>query len=44
MGISDKVNEEFNAILQSQGFSKNVAEKAIFMTGNKSVEAALQWI
>jgi uncharacterized UBP type Zn finger protein len=26
------------------GHSKNVSEKAIFLTGNKTVEAAVKWI
>ena len=26
------------------GYSKNVSEKALFMTGGKSVEAAMGWI
>lgn len=28
----------------SEGFSKNVAEKSILLTGNKGVDAAKEWI
>ena len=42
--ISEHVNQEFNAILQSMGYSKFVAEKALFFTQSASVEAAQEWI
>lgn len=42
--ISHLVNADLNASLQSMGHSKNVSEKAIFMTGNNNLEAAQRWI
>eukprot|EP00331_Platyophrya_macrostoma_P007772 CAMPEP_0176430510 /NCGR_PEP_ID=MMETSP0127-20121128/14292_1 /TAXON_ID=938130 /ORGANISM="Platyophrya macrostoma, Strain WH" /LENGTH=349 /DNA_ID=CAMNT_0017812405 /DNA_START=39 /DNA_END=1088 /DNA_ORIENTATION=- len=42
--ISSMVNDEFNGILQSMGYSKFVSEKALFFTQSKSVEAAQEWI
>ena len=44
ISISDKVNQQDVAQLNSMGFSKNVAEKALFLTQNKGVEAAMAWI
>jgi len=38
------VNQEFAAGLEGMGYSKNVREKALLLTGNASVEAALEWI
>ena len=43
-GISSKVNQELSAQLQEMGFHKNSCEKAIFMTGNSSLEKALEWL
>jgi uncharacterized UBP type Zn finger protein len=42
--ISHLVNSELNVQVQSLGHSKNVSEKAIFMTGNNNLEKALKWI
>ena len=42
--ISDKVNQTFAAELQSMGFTKEVSEKALFLTQNSSLEAAMNWI
>ena len=42
--ISGLVNQELAAGLEGMGYSKNVREKALLMTGNVSVEAALEWI
>jgi hypothetical protein len=42
--ISGLVNQELAAGLEGMGYSKNVREKALLMTGNGSVEAALEWI
>jgi len=42
--ISGLVSQELAAGLESMGYSKNVREKALLMTGNGSVEAALEWI
>jgi len=38
------VNKEFAAGLEGMGYSKNVREKALLMSGNASIEAALEWI
>lgn len=42
--ISDKVNQAFAAELQGMGFTKEVSEKALFLTQNSSLEAAMNWI
>jgi len=42
--ISEMVNQEWTVILEGMGYSKNVREKALLMSGNRSVEAALEWI
>lgn len=42
--ISDKVNQTFAAELQGMGFTKEVSEKALFLTQNSSLEAAMNWI
>ena len=42
--ISDKVNQSFAAELQGMGFTKEVSEKALFLTQNSSLEAAMNWI
>eukprot|EP01017_Pseudomicrothorax_dubius_P034863 TRINITY_DN4825_c0_g1_i1.p1 TRINITY_DN4825_c0_g1~~TRINITY_DN4825_c0_g1_i1.p1 ORF type:complete len:352 (-),score=117.89 TRINITY_DN4825_c0_g1_i1:62-1117(-) len=42
--ISSMVNQAFATKLQELGNSKNVSEKALLLTGNKSVEDAIQWI
>jgi len=42
--ISHMVNQDLAKELESMGYSKNVREKALLMTGNTSVEAALNWI
>lgn len=44
VAISDKVKSADAQTLQDMGFSKNVSEKALFMTGNKGVEKAMDWI
>lgn len=41
--ISGLVNEEFVAILLSMGYSKNVAEKALFLKKN-NFDEAMEWI
>ena len=38
------VNQTFSTELQSMGYSKNVSEKALFLTQNLSLEKALDWI
>lgn len=38
------INQQFSTELQSMGYSKNVSEKALFLTQNMSVEKALDWI
>jgi hypothetical protein len=42
--ISSHVNQEMAAQLVSLGFTKDVAEKALFFTQSASVEAAQQWL
>lgn len=42
--ISSMVNQEFSSLLQEMGFTKAVSEKALFLTQNTSVEAAMEWI
>lgn len=42
--ISDQVNQSFAAELQGMGFTKEVSEKALFLTQNSSLEAAMNWI
>jgi len=42
--ISSMVDQGHAAQLQEFGFTKIVSEKAIFMTGCKGVEPALDWI
>jgi len=42
--ISDQVNQSFATELQGMGFSKEVSEKALFLTQNSSLEAAMNWI
>eukprot|EP01016_Furgasonia_blochmanni_P024464 TRINITY_DN2637_c0_g1_i3.p1 TRINITY_DN2637_c0_g1~~TRINITY_DN2637_c0_g1_i3.p1 ORF type:complete len:337 (+),score=112.60 TRINITY_DN2637_c0_g1_i3:389-1399(+) len=42
--ISSHVNQEMVAILLSMGYSKNVAEKALFFVQSASVEKAQEWI
>jgi len=42
--ISSLVNQPWTQELQAMGYSKNVAEKALFFTQNASVELALNWI
>ncbi len=42
--ISGLVNQELAAGLEGMGYSKNVREKALLMTANVSIEAALEWI
>ena len=43
VGISDKVKSSDVKTLMEMGFSKPVSEKALFMTGNKGVEKAMDW-
>ena len=43
-GITHLVNQEFTAMLISMGYSKNVSEKSLLFTNNKSVEKSLDWI
>ncbi len=38
------VNQEYCAMLEGMGYSKNVREKALLLSGNTSVEAAIAWI
>lgn len=38
------INQQFSTELQSMGYSKNVSEKALFLTQNLSIEKALDWI
>jgi uncharacterized UBP type Zn finger protein len=42
--ISGMVNQDMAKELQSMGYSKNVSEKSLLMTGNASIEKALEWI
>ena len=42
--ITSLVNQEHLAQLQNMGYSQNVAEKALFLTQNSSLEAAVNWI
>jgi len=42
--ISDKVNQTYVTELQGMGFTKEVSEKALFLTQNSSLEAAMNWI
>eukprot|EP00825_Cyclidium_porcatum_P037506 TRINITY_DN4155_c0_g2_i4.p2 TRINITY_DN4155_c0_g2~~TRINITY_DN4155_c0_g2_i4.p2 ORF type:complete len:418 (-),score=135.57 TRINITY_DN4155_c0_g2_i4:116-1369(-) len=43
--ISDMVDQDMVKQLREQGFSKNVAEKSLFLTLNKkTIEGALDWI
>ncbi len=42
--ISNMINQDMAKELESMGYSKNVREKALLMTGNAGVEAALGWI
>lgn len=42
--ISSHVNAQLRDNLIAMGFEKNPVEKALFMTQNKSMEAALEWI
>ena len=44
MSISSFVKKEFVDDLTSLGFSKTVAEKSLYLTGCKSVDAAVEWI
>ena len=44
MSISPYVKAEFVQQLLDVGFSKTVAEKALYLTGGASVEKALEWI
>ena len=42
--ISSYVNQEHVGMLVSMGYTKDVSEKALFLSGMKSVEEALKWI
>lgn len=42
--ISSLVNQQLASDLQNMGFSKNVAEKSVFLTQNKGIEQALDYI
>ena len=42
--ISDQVNQTWVTELQEMGFTKEVGEKALFLTQNASLEAAMNWI
>lgn len=42
--ISGMVNQQLCKELIDMGFSKNVSEKAVFMTQNKSIQLALDYI
>jgi uncharacterized UBP type Zn finger protein len=42
--ISGMVSQEFAKMLQDMGFSVNVSEKALLMTGNTGVQGAMAWI
>ena len=42
--ITPHINATFRDQLISFGYKKDPAEKALFMTQNKSVEAALEWL
>jgi len=44
VGISDKVKSADVKTLMDMGFSKPVSEKSLFMTANKGVEKAMDWI
>jgi hypothetical protein len=42
--ISGMVSQEFAKMIQDMGFSVNVSEKSLLMTGNTGVEGAMAWI
>jgi uncharacterized UBP type Zn finger protein len=42
--ISAHVNSLFTDEIEGLGFSKDVAEKALFLTSNMGVEPALKWL
>ena len=42
--ISGMVNQEHVTMIMDMGFSRNVAEKAIFMVQGAGVERAMEWI
>lgn len=42
--ISGMVNQQEVTMLMDMGFSRNVAEKAIFMVQGAGVERAMEWI
>jgi hypothetical protein len=42
--ISGMVSQEFAKMIQDMGFSVNVSEKALLMTGNTGVQGAMAWI
>jgi len=42
--ISGMVNQDICKELEAMGFSKNTREKALLMTGNASIEQALEWL
>ena len=42
--ISDLVNQTFAAQIMSMGYTKEVAEKSLLMTGNGTVDKAMDWI
>lgn len=44
VNISKYVKAELVADVQKRGFSQLIAEKAVLMSGNESVEKALQWV
>lgn len=42
--ISDLVNQDEVTKLKELGFTKEVAEKSLYHTGNEGMEKALEWI
>lgn len=42
--ITDHINTQFRDQIIGMGFSRHPAEKSLFMTGNKNVQSALEWL
>ena len=42
--ISSMVNQDHEAVIMGMGYSQAVAEKSLYLTENRSVEAAFLWI
>ncbi|EGR31040.1 hypothetical protein IMG5_118650 [Ichthyophthirius multifiliis] len=44
VSVSQFVDQNLSKQVQELGYTKNIAEKALFMTQQKSIESALDWI